>query len=85
MDRGREVMGSLAVRIAEAWCRLTHPAPMWPVHGRYQCPKCLRTYPVPWDEPKRTARVIPLPVRRVEPQPETGSHSTQPAVAVASR
>jgi len=27
-----------------------HPAPMWPVNGHYQCPVCLRSYPVPWEE-----------------------------------
>jgi hypothetical protein len=26
-----------------------HPAPMWPVKGYYQCPVCLRAYPVPWE------------------------------------
>jgi len=30
------------------WCYVTHPAPMWPVKGRYRCPRCYRTYPVPW-------------------------------------
>jgi hypothetical protein len=30
------------------WCYVTHPAPMWPVNGRYRCPKCFRTYSVPW-------------------------------------
>lgn len=32
------------------WCYKTHPAPMWPVGGKYRCPKCLRTFPVPWEE-----------------------------------
>jgi hypothetical protein len=31
------------------WCRLMHPAPMWPVKGYYQCPACLRSYPVLWE------------------------------------
>lgn len=35
--------------IAALWCRLTHPAPMWPVHGHYRCPACWRQYPVPWE------------------------------------
>lgn len=28
-----------------------HPAPMWPVKGYYQCPACLRSYPVLWEGP----------------------------------
>jgi len=31
------------------WCYKTHPTPMWPVLGKYRCPKCLRQYPVPWE------------------------------------
>jgi|YelNatPaOPRAMG01_1025707.scaffolds.fasta_scaffold15520_4 hypothetical protein len=34
--------------LAEGWCHLMHPDPMWPVNGRYRCPVCYRTYPVPW-------------------------------------
>ena len=35
--------------IADLWCRLIHPAPMWPVHGYYRCPACWRQYAVPWE------------------------------------
>jgi hypothetical protein len=34
--------------LAEGWCHLMHPDPLWPVNGRYRCPACYRTYPVPW-------------------------------------
>jgi hypothetical protein len=34
--------------LAEGWCHFMHPDPMWPVNGRYCCPACYRTYPVPW-------------------------------------
>ncbi len=37
-------------RLGEVWCSSMHPAPMWPSHGKYQCPECLRIYPVPWDQ-----------------------------------
>lgn len=37
-----------AERIAEIWCSLMHDAPMWPIHGQYQCRSCGRRYPVPW-------------------------------------
>lgn len=42
-------VASLYSGVAEAWCQLTHPEPMWPIHGHYICPKCLRTYPVRWE------------------------------------
>lgn len=25
-----------------------HSKAMWPIHGRYICPDCLREYPVEW-------------------------------------
>jgi hypothetical protein len=37
-----------AGRIAEIWCSLMHDAPMWPIHGQYQCRTCGLRYPVPW-------------------------------------
>lgn len=40
-------MGPIA-QLGVFWCRLMHPAPMWPRHGHYQCPKCQRVYQVPW-------------------------------------
>jgi hypothetical protein len=39
--------------LAEAgdlWCSLMHTAPMWPIHGRYDCGVCGRRYLVPWGE-----------------------------------
>ena len=33
-----------------------HPAPMWPVKGHYTCPKCLRSYRVPWEQEYSAAR-----------------------------
>jgi len=26
---------------------------MWPIHGKYICPQCLREYPVAWEGPVR--------------------------------
>ena len=31
------------------WCRNMHTQAMWPIHGRYICPQCLREYPVAWE------------------------------------
>lgn len=42
-------MKRIRSRVATLWCQVMHPAPMWPVKGYYQCPACLRAYPVPWE------------------------------------
>lgn len=34
--------------LADRWCYLMHPDPMWPIHGRYLCRKCQRSRAVPW-------------------------------------
>jgi len=39
---------TFAAKLADWWCRAIHDAPMWPIHGRYQCRKCGRIHPVPW-------------------------------------
>ena len=35
--------------ISEAWCRKMHGEAMWPIHGKYTCPRCLREYAVSWE------------------------------------
>ena len=35
-------------RLSELWCRSMHSKAMWPIHGKYICPNCLREYPVAW-------------------------------------
>ena len=55
--------------VADFWCRLMHPAPMWPVHGRYRCPGCWREYAVPWE-----IRPVTNPVSQV-------SRSEHPRIA----
>jgi hypothetical protein len=29
-----------------------HERAMWPIHGRYMCPDCLREYRIEWEEPR---------------------------------
>ena len=36
-------------RMSVWWCKTMHSRAMWPVHGKYICPDCLREYPVVWD------------------------------------
>lgn len=35
-------------KLGAVWCRFMHNAPMWPIHGYYECGVCGRNYPVPW-------------------------------------
>jgi hypothetical protein len=37
-----------------------HSKAMWPMHGKYICPDCLREYPVAWEDlPARREPVAP--------------------------
>ena len=47
-------LARLIDRTRARWCYAMHPDPMWPVRGEYQCPKCQRRFPVPWEEKPRT-------------------------------
>ena len=40
-------------RISELWCKKMHSRAMWPIHGRYICPDCLREYRVAWEGPAK--------------------------------
>ena len=40
----------MAERIGRLWCRFAHTKAMWPVHGKYICPQCLREHRVYWEE-----------------------------------
>jgi len=43
--------------IASLWCRKVHSGAMWPIHGRYICPQCLREYPVEWSADEIAGRI----------------------------
>ena len=45
-------------RISELWCKMMHNKAMWPMHGKYVCPDCLRQYPVPWEHIPRAAQTV---------------------------
>lgn len=50
IDTKETSMRALWNRASIRWCRMFHPEPLWPVHGQYRCPVCLRSYAVPWQE-----------------------------------
>jgi hypothetical protein len=48
------------------WCIHMHDAPMWPIHGQYQCRTCGRSQIVPWAPPPgRVALHVGRPALRV--------------------
>jgi hypothetical protein len=46
--------------MAQVWCKKMHRGAMWPIHGKYICPQCLREYPVVWDGGQPTAATLHL-------------------------
>jgi hypothetical protein len=48
-------------RFSELWCRTMHAKAMWPMHGKYTCPDCLREYPVLWDQASEPPNPEPKP------------------------
>ena len=61
-------------RLADLWCTLMHPAPMWPSHGHYRCPRCLRQHAVPWEP---TARITASQPTHARLHPETAPSMAQ--------
>jgi hypothetical protein len=41
-------MEALINRFSQLWCEIAHNAPMWPMHGRYECRTCGRQHKVEW-------------------------------------
>ena len=44
---------------------------MWPIHGKYICPQCLREYPVAWEGSPRVP-IMPTPPCGL--RTDSGSH-----------
>lgn len=41
----------MILRLQSWFCRTFHRQVTLPIHGRYTCLTCQRTYPVPWEVP----------------------------------
>jgi hypothetical protein len=63
--------------LADLWCRLIHPAPMWPVHGYYRCPACRRQYAVPWEVRPFTVAAEASPLLRSKVRQMRGENVVQ--------
>jgi hypothetical protein len=48
IDQASAAYQTAAWKFGTLWCDFMHDAPMWPIHGEYECRICGRRYPVPW-------------------------------------
>jgi hypothetical protein len=48
--------GSWIDQIGTLWCSFSHASATWPIHGKYACGVCGRTYPVPWESNSQSER-----------------------------
>ena len=48
MSVQREPCPNIPEKLRILWCQWKHSAAMWPIHGRYACRICGRSYRVPW-------------------------------------
>jgi hypothetical protein len=55
-----------------------HTEAMWPMHGKYICPRCLREYPVTWEAPVSASDYADVSLRHT---PEAVSYNAQHHVA----
>lgn len=54
--------------IRSTWCKSMHTGAMWPMHGKYICPRCLREYAVDWEGPVNASEYADVSLRH---DPET--------------
>ena len=64
--------------IRSTWCKSMHNEAMWPMHGKYICPRCLCEYPVPWESPAAAAVYAGVSLRHA---PETISYAAEHRLA----
>jgi hypothetical protein len=43
-----------------------HSKAMWPMHGKYICPDCLREFPVIWEDVPSQSQAVSQPEETVE-------------------
>jgi hypothetical protein len=49
--------------ITRVWCKNVHRQAMWPIHGKYVCPRCLCEFPVTWEGPATAAEYADPSIR----------------------
>lgn len=48
IDQASAAGQTVGTKFGSLWCDFMHDAPMWPIHGKYECRICGRRYPVTW-------------------------------------
>src|ERR1700694_1977914 len=65
IDQASAACQTAAWKFGTLWCDFIHDAPMWPIHGEYECRTCGRRYPVPWAED----RLLPASAKLIAAEP----------------
>lgn len=65
-------------RIRSTWCKSMHNEAMWPMHGKYICPRCLCEHVVAWEGPATASEYADVALRHT---PETASYAAQQRLA----
>src|SRR5882762_6983089 len=80
IDHASGAFQTAAWNFGTLWCDFMHAAPMWPIHGEYECRICGRRYPVPWagDGP------LPMPAKLTAAEPVRIGRSGVPSFRSAS-
>jgi len=65
IDQAFAVGRTTAWKFGTLWCDFMHDAPMWPIHGEYECRICGRRYSVRWAED----RTLPMPGELIAAEP----------------
>jgi len=60
-------------RISDFWCKRMHNRAMWPIHGKYICPQCLREHRVNWEGPAQAEEYADPKLRPQIPMTSTVS------------
>ncbi len=81
----RDMFRRASSAVSRSWCQAMHPDPMWPINGSYQCPKCLKRYPVPWERQVPNQRLeharllTPAEAKVLQTRPSIGLTALPPA------
>src|SRR5712692_1274500 len=65
IDQASAASQTAAWKFGTLWCDFMHDAPMWPIHGEYECRICGRRYSVPW----AGDRPLPMPAKLIAAEP----------------
>jgi hypothetical protein len=80
IDQAFAAYQTAAWKFGTFWCDSMHDAPMWPIHGEYECRICGRRYPVPW----AGDTLLPAPAKLIAAEPARIRRAGVPSFRSAS-